>query len=191
MIRPATPADTEALLAIYAPYIDTSITFEYDLPTPAEFRARIESISRTYPYLVYEEEGRLLGYAYAHRYRERAAYQWGAELSVYVDKTAQGRGVGRALYAALMELLALQGVRTVYGVVTQPNEKSDRLHRGLGFSVAGVVHSAGFKAGRWHDVVTYEKAIGDYSGPPAPLKSIREADPAEIRRILQAADVYA
>lgn len=187
MIRFAVPADAAALLAIYEQYIDTSITFEYALPSLGEFRERIESISRAYPYLVWEEDGAVLGYAYAHRYRERAAYQWGAELSVYLDRAARGRGGGRRLYAALMALLRLQGVRVVYGVVTSPNERSDRLHKTMGFSVAGVVHRAGFKGGRWHDVTTFEKAIGVFDGAPAPLQSIAQADPRVVGAILRAA----
>ncbi len=186
MLRFAEPADAEALLAIYAQYIETSITFEYDLPTAEEFRRRIEDITATYPYLVYEEGGRVLGYAYAHRYRERAAYQWGAELSVYIDRSAHGFGLGKRLYAALIRLLRLQGVRTVYGVVTQPNEKSGRLHTAMGFTVAGIVRSAGYKAGAWHDVATYEKPIAPHDDPPAPLLPLSAADPAAIQQILQA-----
>ncbi len=185
MMRFAAPSDAEALLAIYAQYIETSITFEYDLPSPDEFRTRIRDIFSFYPYLVWEEEGKILGYAYAHRYRERAAYQWGAELSVYVDGTAHGRGIGTRLYRALMELLALQGLRTVYGVVTQPNEKSGRLHLSRGFSLAGVVHRAGFKAGRWHDVATYEKEIGAFDAVPAPPIRVGDLDPAAVDKILK------
>lgn len=184
MIRFARPADAEALLAVYAQYIDTSVTFEYVLPSAVEFRARIEAISQTYPYLVYEEDGVILGYAYAHRYAERAAYQWGAELSVYLDGGAQARGVGTRLYSCLIELLRLQNVKTVYGIVTHPNEKSDRLHARMGFTVAGVVHRAGYKAGHWHDVTTYELAIAPYDDPPAPLLPLSEAEPGAVRRIL-------
>ena len=184
MLRFAAPADAGALLAIYAQYIDTAITFEYELPSEDEFRHRIEVISRDYPYLVHETDGVIDGYAYAHRYRERAAYQWGAELSVYVDDTAHGRGIGKRLYTALLSLLERQGFRAAYGVVTQPNEKSGRLHESLGFTVAGTVHAAGFKNGAWHDVTTFEKLLGDFDGTPEPLKSLRDLDPAEIRRIL-------
>lgn len=184
MLRFATPGDAEALLRIYAQYIDTSITFEYDLPSLTEFRERIDTISAEYPYIVHETAGVIDGYAYAHRYRERAAYQWGAELSVYVDRSAHGRGLGTRLYGALTALLRLQGVRTVYGVVTQPNEKSDRLHAAMGFTVAGIVRKAGFKAGRWHDVTTYEKAIADYD-EPAPLRRIRDVDPGTAEAILR------
>ncbi len=185
MLRFAVPADAEALRAIYAQYIDTSVTFEYDLPTAEAFRRRVEDIAAEYPYLVWEEDGAILGYAYAHRYRERAAYQWGAELSVYLDRDARGRGLGARLYGALIELLRLQGVRAVYGVVTQPNERSDRLHTAMGFTVAGVVHNAGYKNGRWHDVTTYEKLIGDFDGTPEPLRSIRDVDPAAAARVLE------
>ncbi len=185
MLRFAVPGDAGALLAIYAQYIDTSITFEYTLPPEAEFRARIESISQKYPYLVHETDGVIDGYAYAHPYRERAAYQWGAELSVYVNRDAHGRGIGTRLYAALMELLKLQGVRAVYGVVTQPNEKSGRLHTSLGFTPAGTVHRAGFKAGRWHDVTTYEKLLTEGDDPPAPLADIGSVDCAAAARCLE------
>ena len=185
MLRFATPADADALLAIYAQYIDTSITFEYGLPTPEEFRRRIADISAVYPYLVWEEDGVLLGYAYAHRYRERAAYQWGAELSVYLDRDARGRGLGARLYGALIELLRLQGICTVYGVVTQPNEASDRLHTATGFTVAGVVHNAGFKAGAWHDVTTFEKLLGDFDAAPEPPIPIGRVDPAAVKAVLK------
>lgn len=185
MLRLAVPADAGALLAIYAQYIDTSVTFEYALPTEAEFRARIEDFSALYPYLVWEEGGgKPLGYAYAHRYAERAAYQWSAELSVYLDREAGGRGLGTRLYSALIELLKLQGVRTVYGLVTQPNEKSDRLHTAMGFTVAGVTHRVGYKAGRWRGVTLYEKPIAPYDDAPAPLKSIRDVDGEAVARIL-------
>ena len=184
MIRFAAPDDAPALLAVYAQYIDTSITFEYELPSLAEFRRRIEDFSHKYPYLVHETDGVVDGYAYAHRFAPRAAYQWSAELSVYLDGAARGRGLGRTLYEALMELLALQGVRTVYGLVTTPNEASDRLHRALGFTVAGVTHNVGYKAGRWRGVTYYEKAIAPYDDDPAPFKSIRDMDPKEIGSVL-------
>ena len=186
MLRPALPEDAEALLDIYAQYIDTSVTFEYELPTREEFRRRIADITAVYPYLVHETEGVIDGYAYAHRFAERAAYQWSAELSVYLDRNARGRGLGRTLYAALMDLVHLQGVRTVYGLVTTPNERSDRLHLGMGFTPAGVTRNAGYKLGMWRSVTIYEKVIGDYTDDPAPLKSIRDIDAGTIGGILEA-----
>ena len=186
MLRFAVPADNDALLSIYAQYIDTSITFEYDLPSQEEFLRRIETISCRYPYLVHETDGVIDGYAYAHPFHERAAYQWSAELSVYVSRGARGHGLGTKLYGALIELLTLQGVRTVYGLVTHPNEKSDMLHTAMGFTAAGVTHNAGFKNGQWRGVTIYEKVIGRYTDDPAPLKNSRELDAEDIERILEA-----
>ena len=113
--RFAAPADSAALLKIYGEYLDTPITFECALPSEAEFAGRIAAVGREYPYLVCLEKGRIVGYAYAHRQAERAAYQWNAELSVYLDRSCTSRGLGRRLYGALIDILRLQGIRTVYG----------------------------------------------------------------------------
>src|SRR5699024_8276889 len=116
VIRRAAESDAPALLDIYAPYIrDTAITFEYDVPTAEEFVARIADILKTHPYLVCEQDGKPVGYAYAHRIRERAAYDWAAELSIYLAPEAQGQGVGTALYRCLVDLLAMQNLRILYG----------------------------------------------------------------------------
>ncbi len=185
MLRFATPADTPALLAIYAQYIETPVTFEYTLPTEAEFRRRIENISADYPYLIWEEDGRVLGYAYAHRHMEREAYQWNAELSIYLDRGAHSRGLGTRLYTALIDILRLQGVRNVYGCITLPNDKSTGLHESMGFSRCCVYHSAGYKCGKWHDVCWYEKAIAPYDSPPAPFCSIRALSAGRLESLLQ------
>ena len=121
-LRFADEHDAAACLAIYAQYIDTSITFETALPSEDEFAGRIRSYGAVYPWLIAEEDGEILAYAYAHRAQERAAYDWNAELSVYVSKNAAGRGLGTRLYRALLALLKEQGVRTAYGVVTMPND---------------------------------------------------------------------
>ncbi len=183
-IRFATPADSSALLRIYAQYITTSITFEYALPSEREFSERIAAISATYPYLVCEKDNRIIGYAYAARHRERAAYQWGAELSVYLDQSSTSRGVGKKLYTLLMEILRLQGIRTVYGGVTVPNEKSEALHTALGFRILGIFQNAGYKDGEWRDVVWFEKAIADYTHSPKPLVAISNIPKEKIREIL-------
>lgn len=171
-LRFADERDTAACLAIYAQYIDTSITFETALPSEAEFAGRIRSYGAVYPWLVAEEDGEILAYAYAHRAQERAAYDWNAELSVYVSKNAAGRGFGTRLYRALLALLKEQGVRTAYGVVTMPNDASAALHRKLGFRQLGVYHSTGYKNGSWRDVVWFEKHIGSFDGAPEPLRPI-------------------
>ena len=150
--RFAAPADSAALLKIYGEYLDTPITFECALPSEAEFAGRIAAVGREYPYLVCLEKGRIVGYAYAHRQAERAAYQWNAELSVYLDRSCTSRGLGRRLYGALIDILRLQGIRTVYGCVTVPNEKSEGLHQALGFRRLGTYRSTGYKCGAWRDV---------------------------------------
>lgn len=183
-LRLATPNDAQALVGIYGQYIHTPITFEYKLPSTREFQDRITHTLEGYPYLVWEENGVPVGYAYAHRFKERAAYQWGAELSVYIAQGRTSHGIGRKLYGALMELLAIQGVRTVYGIVTVPNEKSEGLHRGLGFQDAGICHNTGYVAEGWRDVQTFEKFIGSFDLEPVPITPFPQLDPAVVNRVL-------
>lgn len=183
-VRYAVPEDVPALLDIYQHYIPTNITFEYTLPSQEEFSRRVGSISQVYPYLAVEEGGKLLGYAYAHRIAERAAYSWGAELSIYLHPDAAGRGLGRRLYQALMELLRLQGVRTVYGLVASPNPASEGLHRSLGFELMGVQHKAGYKNGQWIDLLWFEKPIAPYTLSPAPVIPVKELPQDKIQTIL-------
>ena len=144
-IRFADPGDAAACLTVYAQYIDTSITFETVLPSEAEFSGRIRSYGAVYPWLIAEEDGHVMAYAYAHRAQERAAYGWNAELSVYVSRDAAGRGLGTKLYTVLLALLQKQGVRTAYGVVTMPNDASSALHQKLGFRVLGTYRNTGYK----------------------------------------------
>lgn len=184
-IRFAAPEDSQALLDIYRPYIDTNITFEYDLPTREEFARRISSIREKYPYLVCEEQGRPLGYAYAHPERDRAAYQWNAELSIYLAPDAVGHGIGKRLYGALMELLRLQGVKTAYGVVTSPNPASEGLHNALGFRLLGVHRSTGFKNGRWLDVLWFEKSIAPYYQNPEPVIPVNQLPQSLVQSVLR------
>lgn len=182
-IRMATTGDTAKLLAIYSQYIDTSITFEYTLPSLAEFAARISGVLAEYPYLVWQEDGKILGYAYAHRHMERAAYQWNAELSVYLDRTACRRGLGRRLYGALMELLTMQGILTAHALVTSPNPASQALHESMGFHLTAVHRLAGYKNGAWRDVLWYEKELAS-RGPdpmaPVPLSDLPRSRVAAV-----------
>ena len=184
VIRRAAAGDAAALLDIYAPYIrETAITFEYDVPAAEEFAARIGDIARTHPYLVCERDGRPVGYAYAHNIRERAAYDWAAELSVYLAPAAQRQGAGTALYRCLIDLLAMQNLRILYGCVTLPNEKSERLHEKLGFAPVGVWHGAGWKFGRWHDVGWLEKRLGG-DGAAQPVIPFPQLDGQKIQECL-------
>lgn len=184
ILRFAAEADVPALLAVYERYIPTTVTFEYELPSPEEFSRRVSSVSETYPYLILEEGGEILGYAYAHRIAERAAYGWGAELSVYLRPDAAGQGLGSRLYRALTDLLRLQGVRTVYGLVASPNPASERLHASFGFRLMGVQQKAGYKNGRWIDLLWFEKAIAPYDGTPGPLIPIGELPEPQVRAVL-------
>ncbi len=184
IFRPATIEDAAAILAVYAPYIETPITFEYTLPSVAEFAQRIEKIASFYPYLVCEEKGRIIGYAYAGRYRERKAYDWSLELSIYLAPECRGRGIGKKLYTMLLELLKRQGIKTVYGVITTPNAASEGLHERLGFQKIGVFRNTGFKKGQWYSVAWYEKELSPYEIPAKPVKSITEIGyPEEILKV--------
>lgn len=183
-LRFATGGDVPALLAVYEQYIPTAVTFEYVLPSQEEFLRRVESISEVYPYLVLEGEGAVLGYAYAHRIAERAAYGWGAELSIYLRREVSGQGIGRGLYQTLIELLRLQGVRTVYGLVSSPNPASERLHQAIGFQQVGVQHRAGYKNGRWIDLLWFEKAIAPYDLEPTPVIPIRDLPAEQVQAVL-------
>ena len=127
-IRPATTADGAACAAIYAPYIETAVTFESPAPDAAELSRRIADTLRGYPWLVCERDGEVLGYAYAHRYRPRAAFDWTSEFSIYMSQAKRGHGAGAALYNAVAELMTAQGYIVAYGLVSTPNEPSERLH---------------------------------------------------------------
>lgn len=184
-IRFATIEDCSQILQIYNQYIDTVITFENSLPTEEAFSKRMAGYMQDYPYLVYEEDGLLIGYAYAHRHMEREAYQWNAELSVYLDQNFTSKGLGKKLYSTLIEILKQQEVRTVYGCVTLPNEKSEKLHLSLGFTCLGIYHNAGYKCNKWHDVGWFEKAIAPYDIAPKPFQSIQYIPREKLELIIK------
>lgn len=184
-IRFAKEEDAGRLLEIYAPYLDTDITFEYEIPSEEEFLRRVREISGDYPYLVWEEDGVIRGYAYAHRHMERAAYQWNAELSVYLEIGRQGRGAGTRLYQALMEILKLQNIKNVYGCVTYPNPSSDHMHDRLGFHLAGRYRKAGYKCGSWHAVSWYEKEIGEHEAEPEPFLPLWRLPEGQAEEVLR------
>ena len=160
MIRPAGVGDLPAILAIYGPYVThTTCSFEYTVPTPAEFLARFQAITAQFPWLVWEEMGEVLGYAYGSAPFERAAYRWCAEVSIYLRPDARGRGIGRKLYAVLEELLRLQGYRTIYSIITEENQASLDFHRALGYKFMCRMADCGFKFGRWIGVIWLEKPL--------------------------------
>lgn len=190
MLRTATSEDCEALLGIYAPYVTgTTVSFETVPPAKAAFRERMQGILGRYPYLVWEEDGRPLGYAYASRYRTREAYRWDAELSIYIDASQTRRGGARQLYTAMLRLLAEQGVYNAYACIALPNDPSIGFHRVMGFSDVGTFRKAGYKFGRWVDVAWMEKRLIDEPPYPAPLTAFRELSPSFIAQTL-ASDAY-
>ena len=153
MIRIARTGDAEAIHSIYAPaVIDTAITFETELPGADAMRQRIHTRLQHYPWLVWETERQVLAYAYATRFRERAAYDWIAETSIYVHENARRRGIARRLYGALLEAMRLQGINQAVGVITLPGDVSVALHEALDFTPAGFWRKAGYKLGQWWDV---------------------------------------
>ncbi len=169
LIRPATLSDAAQIAAIYAPYCDeTPISFELSAPSEEEIAARISRIGARYPWLVLEDEGAIAGYAYGSQHRERAAYQWSVDVTVYVSPRFHRRGVGRALYTTLFRMLALQGFYRAHAGITLPNAGSVGLHEAMGFEPVGVYRNVGYKLGKWHDVGWYQLMLQ----PPIP-------DPAE------------
>lgn len=190
-IRLASADDADGIRAVYAPFVDTPVTFEEEVPSCETYRERIERISEKYPCLVAEEDGRVVGFAYAHELRERIAFQWNAELSVYLAPAAQGQGAGSRLYAALIELLRLTGIKAVYGVVTSPNPASERLHRAFGFALMGVQPHAGFTCGAWHNVAWYVREIApfeDAPAPPVPFPLFASAHPDQVSEVIAQAN---
>lgn len=172
-IRFASENDLQAILDIYAPYItDTAYSFEYKIPTLEEFTQRFQGITRWFPWLVWEEDGCILGYAYGSLPFERAAYQWCAESSIYLAPKAQGRGIGRKLNTTLEGLLRLQGYHKVYAIVTTANESSIAFHDALGYRFTARFDNVGFKLGQWHGTVWLEKRLSTAKTPTDPPVSV-------------------
>ena len=170
-IRLAKPSDARSLLDIYAPYVEnTAITFEYEVPTIEDFAIRIEKTLEKYPYLVAEEDGVVLGYAYASTYYARAAYDQAVELSVYVSQDARGKGVGSKLYDALEDLLDQMGYVHFLACISLPNEASLALHRKRGYQRVAHFPKIGYKFNRWHDIVWLQKSLDKEARPIKLLK---------------------
>lgn len=165
-IRDARRSDVPAMLAIYAPFVEhTAVSFEYEVPTEAEFARRLEEHQAAFPWLVCEENGRVMGYAYAGRAFERAAYGWNAEISCYLAPELRGRGVGRRLYARIEEILTRLGYYKLFAVVTSANAPSVAFHHALGFRDAACFRNVGYKQGGWYDVLWLEKTLCDRPEP--------------------------
>ena len=172
-IRLATPADCAQIAAIYAPYVlDTAISFETEPPGELEMRQRVSSTLEFLPWLVCTYGDRVVGYAYAERFRTRAAYQWSSSVSVYVDSSVHRSGVGRGLYASLFKILELQGFYNLFAGITLPNEPSVGLHRSFGFQQIALERNVGYKLGLWHDVSMWQLSLRQCSSVPRNICSV-------------------
>ena len=171
LIRSATADDAARLLEIYAYYVEnTAVSFECAVPSPDEFRARIAKTLAKYPYLVLEEDGVIRGYAYAGPFKEREAYRFSCELSVYVDRAAHGLGFGRRLYEAMEAALKDMGIRNLYAVIASPltedeylTRNSEQFHQHMGYRKVGEFHQCSRKFDRWYNMICMEKIIGDHA----------------------------
>ena len=176
-IRVATKEDAEALLAIYAPYVEkTAITFEYEVPSIEEFRCRIQETLKKYPYLVAEKNGKIVGYAYASCFKNRAAYDWCVETSIYVNYVLKRCGIGKKLYLALEKALKAQHITNLNACISSPIENDEYLdtnsidyHHHLGYQMIGKFHQCGYKFNRWYDMVWMEKFIGEHLENQLPI----------------------
>ncbi len=181
MIRIANRRDLPAMLSIYRPYVEnTTYSFEYEVPSGEVFARRFAEHTAQFPWLVWEEGGAVLGYAYAGAPWERAAYRWCAEVSIYLHKSIHGRGIGRRLYTALEAILQAQGYRVVYALVTTENQGSVAFHEHLGYRHRATFENCGCKMGRWLGVIWLEKRLGELDIPaefPKNWKEIAEFSP--------------
>lgn len=169
-IRNAEISDAKRLVEIYDYYVrNTAITFEYDTPSTDEFIGRMENIMKRYPYLVIEVDGRIEGYAYAGVFKNRAAYDWSCETTIYIDHNARKSGLGRKLYEALEDRLKAMGIINLYACIGYPETEDEYLtknsaefHEHLGYTKVGEFHKCGFKFGRWYNMIWMEKMVGEH-----------------------------
>jgi L-amino acid N-acyltransferase YncA len=170
-IRDAGNRDAARCAEIYAPYVrDTAVSFEAEPPPDDEMAARIAAAQERHAWLVLEDDGVVVGYAYGGPFMARPAYDWSTAVSVYLEQGRRRTGAGRALYAALFDRLAGRGFRTALAGIALPNEASVGLHRAMGFEPVGTYRRIGWKFGRWHDVEWCQRMLGDDDGAPPPLR---------------------
>ena len=180
VIRPAIIKDAKELLAVYSPYVlETAITFEYEVPTLEEFAKRIEKISEKYPYLVAEVNEVIVGYAYASTFKDRAAYDWCVETSIYLAKDMRGKGIGKLLYKALEDALKEMHILNANSCITYVEEEDEHMnnasmhfHEYMGYRFVGRFHQCGYKFGKWYDMIWMEKMLGEHTVNPKRVKLI-------------------
>ena len=187
MIRLARESDAPAIRDIYAPIVArTAISFETEPPSAGEMRGRIAKTLPDFPWLIREDGGAVLGYAYAGQHRTRAAYRWSVDVTIYVAEDARRSGVGRSLYEPLLAMLARQGFQAAFAGITLPNAGSVGLHEAVGFTFVGSFREVGFKLGAWHDVGWWQRPLGPPARNPAePLPFSSVADDPAVAACLQ------
>ena len=169
-IRPVYKTDAAACLNLYSKYVvDSAVSFELEAPSTEEFERRIENISRRFPFLIAEVDGKFAGYAYASAYRDRLAYQWNVEVSIYVEEDQRKSGVASSLYKELFAELERIHICKAYAVIALPNEASVNFHSKMGFEKFATYSNVGYKLNQWHDVLWMEKIIQTPEVPTTPL----------------------
>ena len=187
IIRIVQAEDAGQIAEIYRPYVEkTAVSFEYTAPSPEEMQKRIEKTLKTHPFLAAEENGEILGYAYTGRYKERKAYDWGAEISIYIKEEYHKKGIGRKLYAAIEEISKAQNILNLYACITADSEEgsgylsdSIRFHEHVGYKIIGRFEFSGNKFGKWHNTVFMEKMIGEHPADPPtviPFSKLRQSE---------------
>jgi phosphinothricin acetyltransferase len=162
LVRPVTPGDAGAVAGIYAPIVrDTAISFELEPPDAGVISERIVTLTATHPWLVLDIDGEVCGYAYGGPFKDRPAYRWSVETTIYLGEGIRGRGLGRVLYSALIDELIGAGFASAFAGITRPNPASETLHRAVGYRMIGVFPRAGFKLGEWHDVGWWHRPLAD------------------------------
>lgn len=191
VLRPAEEEDIAEMLALYAPYVvQTTVSSEYDAPSMEEFTRRWRTYTQKLPWLVCRIDGEVVGYGYAAPHRTRAAYQWSVETSIYVAQEQHRHGIAGAIYAALFELLAMQGYYNIYVGITSPNERSMKFHKAMGFTISGAYQESMYKFGQWRDVLWMGKSLRPHDGAPQPTVPFPEIkdSPLVTRALNQAVE---
>lgn len=191
-IRAANLSDAKELLEIYAPYVQkTAITFEYDAPSLAEFTARMEKTLQKYPFLVAEQKGEIVGYAYAGAFVGRAAYDWAAEVTIYLKQNKRKMGLGKMLYHALEDICKAQHITNLNACIGYPQTEDEYLtknsagfHAHMGYRLVGEFYQCGYKFGRWYNMIWMEKIIGPHSVPPAVFIRFPELSREALEKIM-------
>ena len=187
-MRIAKTIDSERILKIYAPYIiNTAISFETEVPSINEFTSRVGKIIEKYPFVVYEVDKNIVGYAYASQHRERSAYKYDVDVSIYLLTEYHGKGIACKLYDCLFKLLDKLGYINAYAAYTEPNIKSEKFHQKFGFKIIGTHNKTGYKFGQWHDVTWLQKMISEHNNPKE-LLGINEIPLEEISKIINSSD---